>query len=281
MSTARRRRLVVGLAVTVAIVIGGVLVFRACAPMTVASWGAASALEGVVGERGTVSAHAVDQSFSSPRRCELSVSVREGTSVDQLGELLSDIAPEDRYKPCEVTDVSLADRATLLIVGLPDFTVAQWAAIAEQLHRGPGSIAVGTELSPTSVEPYITAEDVPGYIEALRARTAGPHLEDSIGPIAWRDRWKLSQAPYHSVDVVTNGTPPAELGTFLEVLAPALAATDTTVTIHYRTPDTGPVTLVEVFTPNPPLEAEVAAAFAASGLPGTLTIAYGKTYSTD
>lgn len=276
MSPVRRRRVIVGLAVALVILIGGVLVFRACSPMTVASWGAKAALEAVVGDHGTVSAHAIDQSFSSPPRCDLRVSVDEGTGVDELTELLSGIAPEARYQPCTVTTVSLANHSLLLVFGLPDFTVGQWAAIAEQLHRGSQTISVGTEYSPANVSPFIGAEDMTGYLERFHALTAGARLEESIGPIHWSNSWTLAGAPYHSVDIETSGTPPAELGAFLEAMAPALASTDTSVDIRYRTPDTGPVTLVEVSTSNPALEAQITAAFDASGLPGTLTIAYGK-----
>ncbi|MGK9147122.1 hypothetical protein KXS11_05800 [Plantibacter flavus] len=270
MPNQRRRPIVVGLAIVVALLVGGVLVFRACAPMTVASWGATSELEAVVGDRATVRAFAVDQSFTSPERCELRVSVREETTVDDLGGLLTDIAPADRYAPCTVTTVELGNRSLLFIEGLPRFSREQWTAIADHLTRGPGVISVGTELSPSVVSPDLSGSDVEGYIASLRASLAGERLEESIGPIRWSSSWKLNGPPYHSVDIESTGTPPAELVAFLEAMVPSLEASDRSIGIHVDGTGTAPLTRVELPEPDAALEADIAAAFAASGMPGEL-----------
>ncbi|MET3509668.1 hypothetical protein ABIC64_001088 [Plantibacter flavus] len=269
-----RRRTVVRLLVTAGLVLLAVLLVRACAPMTIAAIGAKAAVEAVLGDQGTVTVRTIEPKINVVPMCELRVSVHEGATSSEVGDMLATIVSESDLAPCEVSALELANGSTLLLGSTTDFAAEQWSAIAAHLGRGRETISVRREDAPASVVPRIAADSVTRYLDVLRSLTAGARLEDSIGPVVWKDSWSLERAPFHAVDIDTDGTPPAELITFLQALEPVLSTTPTAVNIRHQTSAGGPVTRVELLIADAVLEERITTAFADSGLPGTLNIAY-------
>jgi hypothetical protein len=269
-----RRRTVVRVAIPLGLILLVALLVRACAPMTIAAIGAKATVEAELGGRGTVTVRTIEPKINVMPRCDLRVSVHEDTSAAEVGDLLTTLASERTISPCEVSSLGLANGSTLLLGSTAAFTADQWTAIAGHLSRGRETISVRRDDAPASVVPRITADSVTRYLEALRVFTSGDRLEDSIGPVVWNTSWSLDQAPYHSVDIETDGTPPTELASFLEVVEPALSTMSTAVKIRHQTSDDGPITRVELLVAEPTLEDLITAAFERSGLPGKLTIAH-------
>ncbi|TKJ99992.1 hypothetical protein PlfCFBP13513_11830 [Plantibacter flavus] len=247
------------------------LILYSCSTMKIASWRVTPVLQEVVGDHGTVSAYAKEFTYSSGSSCTLSVDLDEDITVDETATVLQSLAPTDRFAPCDISTVETATRSTVFAENWNTISDDGWVSVAEHL-AGPGPI---TLYFATDAPAHLDASERGRYtdfVDLLRQHTTGDRLEDTVGPVRWTLTWDSGTGAYKGVRITTDETPPAALAEFLDALTIPFQGSSGLDSIIYTVAD-GETTLhANLSKPDDQVTAAIQAAFAASGLPGELTI---------
>jgi hypothetical protein len=247
------------------------LILYSCSAMRIASWRVTPALQEVVGDHGTVSAYAEEFTYSSGSSCTLSVDLDEDITVDETAAVLQSLAPTDRFAPCDIGRIEMTTRSEVHADEWDTISDDGWVSVAEHL-AGPGPISLYLAADGPS---HMAASERGRYIDfvdILRQHTAGDRLADTIGPVRWTMRWNSGLGAYKGVSITTDETPPAALADFLDALTIAIQGSSGLDGIAYTLADGRTTLHANLSKPDDQVTAAIQAAFAASGLPGELTI---------
>ncbi|WP_430592584.1 hypothetical protein [Humidisolicoccus flavus] len=270
-SPARRR--IVRIVVAAALIAVIAVIFTSCSSMTIASWRAIPALADVVGDRGEVTASIRESRINVSPDCTLSVSLAAGTTTTEISDVLSSIAPVERFEPCTVRSVQTDSRAEVYSDDWDLITAEGWNAIADMLTRsGQVSLFVSVE-KPSAITSFSDPEAYADFVAKVEALTAGAPLEESIGPVRWTLDWSQSTGAFNEVRIATDETPSPAFAVFLNAIAPQFGSEEFSIGVTHVITDGKVVTRVECSEPDAEMIAEVTAAFEKSGLDGALNFA--------
>ncbi|SKA93918.1 hypothetical protein SAMN06295879_1846 [Agreia bicolorata] len=237
-------RRIVGI-VVVLLVVG--FFVRQCASMTIASLQAVPKLQSVVGDHGTVSSYTRESQINVTPTCTLTIEFAETASAEGMAAVLSEVAPLDRYGACQVDGANIANlssRGKLFVDPDAWETISPegWRAVAEKLtlpdavwislHMDTASVLTGHAVSadPFYIGRAVSDDEYSAFVSMLGSLTAGPPLEETIGPIRWKLDWSHRARAFTGVRITTDATtPPAELAVLLDALTPYLDGRTTSV----------------------------------------------------
>ncbi|UNK71401.1 hypothetical protein [Microbacterium sp. H1-D42] len=238
----RRRRSWVIRGVVIAAVVGlAVVVFRACAPMTVASWSAVSAAEALVGDRGEVDAYIVEPNINVMPRCEVRLQMRENVTADELVEVLSGIDGTDTGSTCSIVSVRTEHPTSLEADDWSGVSDEGWALLADRMLRSEWvSIYRADEQSDAARDWKIVGVKLDGDTAqgaaGIREIISGGPLEPELGRTEWDVHWNPSRADPvpHEMGIISDVTPPIAVADMFDDLVPIIERISADTAAHQQ-----------------------------------------------